>query len=325
MEVLRDLLARLPARHRNALEWFQRHAGTEQPWPTGIPDSDGATLLATRAKGIYKPSWSDYALSARQVLKSPYPEKGPYFREDGTWVYGYFQENDDPAARDSEFTNRGLLLCWRDSVPVGVMRQTRSKPAVRYQVLGLALVAGWDAGYFFFEGFGPAEFAHSGSAESEIELLTAEQERSASESRSFDATSIVDARERVLAQIVRRRGQKDFRERLLVAYDRRCAVTNCDVVDALEACHIVPYQGPGTNDVSNGLLFRADIHTLFDLGFIAVNPKQMTVILSSKLDGTAYSELKGIKIRAPKDLSKRPSQEALRMHLEWAGLELYKT
>jgi putative restriction endonuclease len=317
---LRDLLARLPARHRQALEWFQTHAGTEQPWPAGIPSSAGVTLLATRAKGIYKPNWSDYALSARQVLKSRYPEKGPHYREDGTCLYGYFQENEDPAARDLEFTNRGLLLCWRDSIPVGVMRQTAPKPSVRYEVLGLALVVGWDAGYFFFEGFGPDGFAHLGGAESEIELLTTEQERSALESRSFDATSVVDAREKVLAQIVRRRGQREFRERLLVAYDRRCAITNCDVADALEACHIVPYQGPATNDISNGLLLRADIHTLFDLGLIGVEPEQMTVVLSSRLGDSAYSLMGNVVLRIPRDDSMRPSREALRRHLLWAGL-----
>jgi putative restriction endonuclease len=320
VEVLHDLLARLPARHRNALEWFQRNAGTEQSWPAAIQDPEGVTFLATQAKGIYKPNWSGYALSARQVLNSRYAEIGPHFREDGTWLYGYFQENGNPEERDSEFTNRGLLLCLRDSVLVGVMRQTSDKSPVRYQILGLALVARWDAGYFFFEGFGPDSFAHSGSLESEMELLTAEQERSAAESRSFDATSIVDGRERVLAQIVRRRGQKEFRESLLAAYDRRCAITHCDVVDALEAAHIVPYQGPATNNVSNGLLLRADIHTLFDLGLIAVKPEELTVVLSPRLGGKAYGELRDVTLRMPKDLAKRPSREALRRHLEWAGL-----
>jgi len=200
------------------------------------------------------------------------------------------------------------------------MRQTRDKSPVRYQILGLAIVAHWDGGYFFFEGFGPDHIAHSASLESEIELLTAEQERLASANQSFDASSIVDARERVLAQIVRRRGQREFRENLLAAYDRRCAVTACDAVDALEAAHIVPYKGPATNDVSNGLLLRADIHTLFDLGLIAVEPEGMTVVLSPKLGGNAYRELRSRKLRMPRDSSKRPSPEALQRHLEWSGL-----
>jgi len=320
VKILQDLLARLPPRHRNALEWFRRSAGTEQPWPNGIEALEGTTLLATRAKGIYKPVWSEYALSARQVLKSRYPEKGPRFREDGTWHYGYFQENDDPAARDSEATNRGLMLCLRDSVPIGVMRQTRPKPNVRYQILGLALVVGWDGGYFFFEGFRLDGFAHSGGSGTEIELLSAEQERSAFESHAFDAHGVIDARERVLAQIVRRRGQRQFREKLLAAYDRRCAITGCDQVEVLEAAHIVPYMGPATDDVQNGLLLRADIHTLFDLGLLTVEPEALEVLLAPSLSTTSYRELVGVRARRPSDPRQSPSPDALAIHTRWTGL-----
>jgi putative restriction endonuclease len=299
-----------------ALEWFQRHAGTEQPWPGSIATPEGPTLLATRAKGIYKPSWSKYALSARQVLNSRYDEMGPYPRKDGTWSYGYFQENDDPGARDLEFTNQGLMLCRDNSVPVGVMRQTSPRPAVRYQILGLALVAGWDEGYFFFEGFGLNALVHPGGANTEIELLTAEQQRLAVESHSFDPTGIIDSRRRVLAQIVRRRGQQEFRERLLAAYGGRCAITGCDAVDALEAAHIAPYQGDVTNSSQNGLLLRADIHTLFDLYLIGVMPDTMTVVVSEKLMGTIYRELEGARLREPLNLGDQPSTAALQRHLE---------
>lgn len=318
--VLQDLLARLPARHRMALEWFQHHAGTEQPWPASLSTPEGPTLLATRAKGIYKPDWSKYALSTRQVLNSRYDEMGPYPRNDGTWSYGYFQENDDPTARDSEFTNRGLMLCWRDVIPIGVMRQKSSRPAVRYEILGLALVVGWDEGYFFFEGFGPNALAHSGGTKTEIELLAAEQQRLAVDSHSFDPTGVIDSRRRVLAQIVRRRGQQEFREKLLVAYGCRCAVTGCDAVEVLEAAHIVPYQGDETNSVQNGLLLRADIHTLFDLGLIGVRPDTMTVAVSEKLKYTMYQELVGARLREPVDHEARPSVVALQKHLSESGL-----
>jgi hypothetical protein len=303
-----------------ALEWFQRHAGTQQPWPESLSTPDGPTFLATRAKGIYKPNWTEYALSARQVLNSRYPEKGPYFRKDGTWSYGYFQENDDPEARDSEFTNRGLMLCWRDAKPIGVMHQTSPKPAVRYQILGLALVVGWDGGYFFFEGFGPNALAHPGGTNTEIELLAAEQQRLAVDSRSFDPMGIIDSRQRVLAQIVRRRGQQEFRERLLVAYGGRCAITGCDAVEALEAAHIVPYRGDDTNSVQNGLLLRADIHTLFDLGLVGVRPETMEVVVSQKLKSTTYRKLAGVHLKEPVDPWHRPSRAALREHLLWAVL-----
>lgn len=321
MEVLQDLLARLPARHRAALEWFHSHTGTQQPWPNEIETPEGPTFLATRAKGIYKPAWSEYALSARQVLKSRYPEIGPEFRADGTWTYGYFQENDDPQARDSEYANRGLQRCWQELVPVGVMRQARPKPAVRYQIMGLALVAGWDGGYFFFEGFGHDDLAYPPGVGTEIELLMTEQQRSAVESRAFDVSNIiVDARERVLAQIVRRRGQREFREKLLEAYGRRCAITGCDAVEALEAAHIVPHFGSETNHVQNGLLLRADIHTLFDLGLVSVVPESMTVIIAASLSRTSYGELAGTRIREPANPLMRPSLEALGWRRSWSGL-----
>src|ERR1700722_13744752 len=40
----------------------------------------------------------------------------------------------------------------------------------------------------------------------------------------------------------------------------------------LEAAHITPYMGASTNSLLNGLLLRADIHTLFNLGLISIDP-----------------------------------------------------
>ncbi len=56
-----------------ALQWFIDHTGIEVPWPQPLADG---TFLATRAKGIYKPSWTQYALSIRQTLGGPYPDRG---------------------------------------------------------------------------------------------------------------------------------------------------------------------------------------------------------------------------------------------------------
>ena len=142
----------LPVQHQRALRWFIDHARTIQPWPGKL---DEETLLATKAKGIYKPKWSKYALSVREVLGEPYPDREPVERQDGTWSYRYFQENRDPEALMKEFTNRGLLACRDNRVPVGVMRQTHGKPNVRYRILGVALVVDWRDGYFQLEGLSP--------------------------------------------------------------------------------------------------------------------------------------------------------------------------
>ena len=84
----------------------------------------------------------------------------------------------------------------------------------------------------------------------------------------------MDGRERAIGAIVRRRGQPAFRRALLEAYHERCAVTGCDAPEALEAAHVVPYRGVATNHPANGLLLRADLHALFDLGLIAVDERR---------------------------------------------------
>lgn len=145
-----EALSQLTEQHQAALRWFVSHRGQDHSWPGSL--SDG-TLLATKAKGIYKPHWSTYALSVRQSLDGPYSDGDPRPRRDGTWSYDYFQENIDPNQRDSEYTNIGLIQCIKDGVPVGVLRQVARSPGALYRILGLALVVGWEDGYFYLEGF----------------------------------------------------------------------------------------------------------------------------------------------------------------------------
>jgi putative restriction endonuclease len=152
-------------------------------------------------------------------------------RPDGTWLYSYFQEGDNPEGRDTAYTNRGLIACWRDQIPVGVMRQIRAKPNPLYHVLGLAIVAGWDGGYFFLEGFTVEGYSHDRGPGGEIEALTISREQDSNAAGVFDPESIVDGRERIVASIVRRRGQPEFRRRLLELYEGRCAISGCDVVE----------------------------------------------------------------------------------------------
>ncbi|NMM29692.1 MAG: HNH endonuclease [Cellulomonas sp.] len=132
---------------------------------------------------------------------------------------------------------------------------------------------------------------------------------------SPDPSGFEDARIRVLAEVVRRQGQQDFRRRLLVAYGRRCAISGCDVEGVLEAAHISPYLGPHTSGTENGLLLRADLHTLFDLHLIAIDQTR-AVILSSALAGSDYEQFAGRKIRTTQSRSDHPSRDLLAKHRE---------
>lgn len=128
----------------------------------------------------------------------------------------------------------------------------------------------------------------------------------------FDAENDEDARDRVTASIVRRRGQPAFRAALLEAYGGKCAVSSCDVEAVLEGAHIKPYLGPYTNVVVNGVLLRADLHTLFDLGLLAIHPDDLTISIAPPLRTSAYGRLHGSSLRVPANRRHRPDITALR-------------
>ncbi|MBD1865695.1 MULTISPECIES: HNH endonuclease [Trichocoleus] len=132
----------------------------------------------------------------------------------------------------------------------------------------------------------------------------------------FNPKEIEDARKKTMVSITQRQGQSEFRQNLIEAYNRICCVTGCDVEQALEAAHIVPYRGPKTNFVWNGLLLRADIHTLFDLYLVSINPGTLRVELAPQLLATQYSEFLDKQIHIPEKASNRPSAESLKWHYE---------
>jgi hypothetical protein len=131
---------------------------------------------------------------------------------------------------------------------------------------------------------------------------------------SFSPDDAGDARRRVLASIVQRQGQPQFRRSLLDAYGNRCAITGCTEESVLEAAHIRPYRGPWTNHPQNGLLLRTDLHTLFDLGLISVATETMTLVVSPKLLDVTYTALAGRAVSLPARADARPNREALTQH-----------
>jgi hypothetical protein len=129
-----------------------------------------------------------------------------------------------------------------------------------------------------------------------------------------------DGRQAVIDTIIKRRGHPTFRQALLEAYEYRCAITSFNAPDALEAALIVPFRGKFTHHPSNGLLLRSDIHTLFDLGKIAIDTGTMSVVMTDDLMQTNYRILAGRPLRYPKEESHRPSSEGLDLHRRLAGL-----
>ncbi len=109
-----------------------------------------------------------------------------------------------------------------------------------------------------------------------------------------------------------RRGQQQFRNALLARYHCKCLVTECPIVDLLEAAHICPYRSKADNHPENGLLLRCDLHTLFDLDLLGIEPTTLTVHLHGALVGHSYDKYNGLTLHCD---NVRPSGEAL--ELRW--------
>ena len=138
----------------------------------------------------------------------------------------------------------------------------------------------------------------------------------------FQPGNTIENQEKVLRTINLRRGQPDFRRKLLKAYGGCCAISGFDCKDALEAAHIRRYGGQETNHIQNGLLLRCDLHTLFDLGKIGIDPKSRRVVISDDLLKTSYAKLKGKKLRLPLNPVQRPNSDVLHEHLYFWKLKV---
>ncbi len=120
----------------------------------------------------------------------------------------------------------------------------------------------------------------------------------------------LDERKVINRQIKERRGQKTFREKLRARYRDTCLVTGCVLVDLLEACHISPHRGAKDNHPSNGLLLRTDIHTLFDLDLLGIEPDSLLVHIQQDLKGSEYGELEGRRLECDPKLLSRHALES---------------
>lgn len=108
-----------------------------------------------------------------------------------------------------------------------------------------------------------------------------------------------------------RRGQGPFRDGLLAAYRRRCAVTGSMVDLVLEAAHIVPHAETTDYKTRNGILLRADIHTLFDEHLLTIDTRYR-VKLSRLLRHSEYRDLDGRPLKVlPERSEDQPSVKAL--------------
>jgi putative restriction endonuclease len=120
--------------------------------------------------------------------------------------------------------------------------------------------------------------------------------------------------------IMPRLGQGSFRVLVTDVYQRRCSVTQERTLPALDAVHIKPFGKSGPHSVNNGILFRSDIHKLFDTGYVTISPDhhfEVSKRIKEEFEnGRDYYAMHGKLLQLPLDKKLRPGSEFISWHNE---------
>jgi putative restriction endonuclease len=135
---------------------------------------------------------------------------------------------------------------------------------------------------------------------------------------SNNRTGLLRTYSKVWQSHAHRLGQGAFRIAVTEAYGRQCAISEGKVLPALDAAHIRPYAEGGSHIKSNGILFRKDIHSIFDAGYATVDADYHFVI-SKKVkevfnNGEEYRRLHGKTLKLPHHKLDWPNPEFIDWH-----------
>lgn len=268
----------------------------------GFPFRGERIHFASKAEGIFKPRQMRLVLSIKTVI--PREGRRPWYL-DQTMTRAFpgeaaplpyaFKGNDPTSARNrllQEAMQLGLPLIYFFGV----------SPS-RYETVAPAFVTRWDP-----------------------ERLCADIETAVP---GFHATPLQpagssDERRYALRTTKQRLHQSMFRERVLVAYGRRCALSRLPVPGLVDAAHIVADTDEelGQPDVRNGLCLSRLHHAAYDGGLIGIDPDYRIHVaerLLSTRDGPLLEQIKalaGTSIQLPGDRRCWPDPDRLAVRYE---------
>jgi putative restriction endonuclease len=216
---------------------------------------------------------------------------------------------------DDVMTSHGLLrYAYRAGEPnAGDNRKLRPSPE-----LGLPLILLKGIAPAVFVPVFPVYIARDVPEERYVEVALDESLRFLSDSESLDqrAYAIRLTRQRL--------HQPEFRARVLLAYETRCAMCRLHHAELLDAAHILADNHPqGTPVVPNGLSLCKIHHAAYDQDFIGVRPDLIIEVRTELLheaDGPmlkhGIQELAGQPLVVPRARSARPDRARLEERYE---------
>ncbi len=220
---------------------------------------DGRRVPLVGPQGIFKPAICELPLSITTVAGGPYHDA--YDARSATLRYAY--RGTDPRHRD----NVGLRQAMADRVPL-----------------------------VYFWGVAPGVYVAVYPA-----FITDDDPQNLMFTVQFDDISAIfvphsgghriaedgsEARRAYVTRTIRQRvHQVAFRERVIRAYQERCALCNLRHQELLDAAHIIPDRDPeGEPLVSNGVALCKLHHAAFDGFFFAIRPDYVIEVRRSILE-----------------------------------------
>jgi hypothetical protein len=106
---------------------------------------------------------------------------------------------------------------------------------------------------------------------------------------------LLEARASKFCNVEVRPEQASFRRKLFIAYNGRCVITGCTIVQALDAAHRLGCEWRnGHNSIYDGLLLRKDLHALYDAGLLRISDDGYVQLVDSALEH--YPDLDGVQV-----------------------------
>lgn len=251
-------------------------------------------------KGIFKPALlPDMPLSITTIPGGPYDDD----LRDGTSVIRYRYRGTEPTHHD----NVGVRLAKETQTPlIYCYRVMKGRYIVSYPV--------------FVSADDPGNLTFDIQLDDEIGLsryLARRPDAAIAEETALQRRYITTTAKRRLHQVA-------FRERVLTAYETRCALCRLRHGALLDAAHIIPDGEPGGEpEVSNGLALCKIHHAAFDLNYLGISPKFKVEVrqeLLEEVDGPMLQHgikaMHGQTILLPRARSQKPSPQRLEARFE---------
>jgi putative restriction endonuclease len=257
---------------------------------------DGEQVPLMSRQGIFKPRvLPEIPLSITTTIHGPYDDR---MSPEGLMLYSY--RGTDPAHPENAGLRKAML---------------QGTPLVYFHgVVPNKYMPVWPV---FIVGDDPANLTFSVAVDDRDYLAAYAK----AEADGFTVGEPKDAgRRQYVTAIVRQRlHQRGFRERVLQAYRRQCALCRLRHAELLDAAHIIPDGEPGGDPViENGIALCKLHHAAFDSFFLGIRPDYTIELRNDILeeqDGPMLTHglqgLHGSRILLPRATKSRPSQERL--------------